>query len=173
MQFELREIQRRLGITSILVTHDQEEALTMSDRVAVMAHGEVMQIGSPTEVYDRPRTRFVSEFLGTANIFTGTVGADGHIAVDAQPGAAPRQGRRVTFAVRPENLVLGPPGEGTITAKVQDIVFRGAYFAYELTIEGQDQPLFAYAQKRRAIPGDGAVGVSWDPASAIVLDDAA
>ncbi len=73
MQFELREIQRRLGITSIIVTHDQEEALTMSDRVAVMAEGRIVQVGAPTEVYERPHTRFVSEFLGTANIFAGTV----------------------------------------------------------------------------------------------------
>ena len=75
MQFELREIQHRLGITSILVTHDQEEALTMSNRVAVMSDGQVVQVGRPTDIYERPRNRFVAEFLGTANIVAGTVTA--------------------------------------------------------------------------------------------------
>ena len=91
MQFELRQIQKRLGITSILVTHDQEEALTMSDRVAVMSEGEIVQIGTPTDVYDRPRTQFVSEFLGTANIFEGVV------VGEAEPGSwrmRPRTERR-------------------------------------------------------------------------------
>ena len=75
MQFELHSLQRSLGITSVLVTHDQEEALTMSDFVAVMHVGEVLQIGPPDEVYDRPRTRFVAEFLGTSNILAATVTA--------------------------------------------------------------------------------------------------
>src|SRR5690606_34215689 len=73
MQFELREIQKRLGITAIIVTHDQEEALTMSDRIAVMSEGEVVQTGAPIEIYERPSSQFVSEFLGTANIFEGRV----------------------------------------------------------------------------------------------------
>ncbi|WEF24843.1 ATP-binding cassette domain-containing protein [Paracoccus sp. S3-43] len=73
MQFELREIQKKLGITAILVTHNQEEALTMSDRIAVMSTRRVVQIGTPIEVYEQPRTRFVSEFLGTANILPGEV----------------------------------------------------------------------------------------------------
>jgi putative spermidine/putrescine transport system ATP-binding protein len=182
MQFELRDIQRRLGITSILVTHDQEEALTMSDRVAVMAHGEVMQIGRPTEVYDRPRTRFVSEFLGTANIFSGTVaqqqGNAWRVAIDGQSDAEPlvtgaklQAGQRVTIAVRPEKLILGPPAAGAIKARVRDIVFRGAYFAYELNPVGQDQLLFVYSQKREAIVDDGEVGLTWDPHSAVVLED--
>jgi ABC-type Fe3+/spermidine/putrescine transport system ATPase subunit len=184
MQFELRDIQHRLGITSILVTHDQEEALTMSDRVAVMAQGEVMQIGRPTDVYDRPRTRFVSEFLGTANIFTGTVkcqeGSAWRIAIDPQGCAEPliaaealSPGQRVTLAVRPEKLILGPPNAAALKAKVRDIVFRGAYFAYELTLPDQEQPLFAYAQNREPIAGDGAVGLTWAPDSAVILDEPA
>jgi putative spermidine/putrescine transport system ATP-binding protein len=184
MQFELRDIQHRLGITSILVTHDQEEALTMSDRVAVMAQGEVMQIGRPTEVYDRPRTRFVSEFLGTANIFTGTVkareGAGWRVAIDPRGCAEPlvasatlSPGQRVTLAVRPEKLILGPPTAVALKAKVRDIVFRGAYFAYELTLPDQEQPLFVYTQTRAAIADDGAVGLTWAPDSAVILEDQA
>jgi ABC-type Fe3+/spermidine/putrescine transport system ATPase subunit len=184
MQFELRDIQRKLGITSILVTHDQEEALTMSDRVAVMAQGEVVQIGRPTEVYDRPRTRFVSEFLGTANIFTGIVKAQlwetsWSVALDAQPeaegvveSAEPLAvGQRITLAVRPEKLAMGPPEANAMRASVQDVVFRGAYFAYELIAPGLDRPLFAYSQTRAA--GTQEVGLTWAPGSAVVLRDGA
>jgi spermidine/putrescine ABC transporter ATP-binding subunit len=184
MQFELRDIQRKLGITSILVTHDQEEALTMSDRVAVMALGEVVQIGRPTDVYDRPRTRFVSEFLGTANIFTGTVKAAAgagcwSVALDAQPQAegmvhsddALSPGQRITLAVRPEKLAMGPPAAHAIRAAVQDVVFRGAYFAYELIAPGQDRPLFAYSQTRA--DSDGSVGLTWPPGSAVILQEGA
>ena len=185
MQFELREIQRKLGITSILVTHDQEEALTMSDRVAVMAQGAVVQIGRPTEVYDRPRTRFVSEFLGTANIFTGVVtsaaGASAwSVALDAQPGAGGvvetdamlRPGQHVTLAVRPERLSIGPAGQGAIHATLRDVVFRGASFAYELIAPGQDQPIFVYSQARQPVAPDECVGLTWAPGSAIILQDA-
>jgi spermidine/putrescine ABC transporter ATP-binding subunit len=186
MQFELRDIQRKLGITSILVTHDQEEALTMSDRVAVMAQGEVVQIGRPTEVYDRPRTRFVSEFLGTANIFTGVVKAATAqnywtVALDLQPEVeglvasndALALGQRVTLAVRPEKLMIGPPAPSSIAASVKDVVFRGAYFAFELTAHGQNRPLFAYSQAREFGVQDGAVGVSWAPGSAVILQEGA
>jgi spermidine/putrescine ABC transporter ATP-binding subunit len=180
MQFELREIQRKLGITSILVTHDQEEALTMSDRIAVMSEGQVVQVGPPTDVYDRPRTRFVSEFLGTANIFTGTVAgaAEGGvtIALDMQPGAAGTiaaagltPGQRVTIALRPEKLRIGPPVATAIKAVVQDVVFRGTYFAYELIAPGQDRPIFLYSQTREPIPADGLVGLTWPPDSAVML----
>lgn len=147
MQFELRDLQRRLGITSILVTHDQEEALTMSDRVAVMAEGEVVQIGTPTDVYEHPRSRFVAECLGTANILTGTVAGAAEpqawtIDLDLDSGpqgsvaaaGAPPVGRRVQMAIRPERLKIEPPGSGVLVAKIRDIVFRGSYFAYELSV---------------------------------------
>jgi len=190
MQFELRQIQRRLGITSILVTHDQEEALTMSDRVAVMAQGSIVQAGPPTEVYDTPRTRFVAEFLGTANVFTGTVlGASGpHWSVAIEGGqkeagqrmqgvarsASPRAaGRRVLLAVRPERLQIGPPASDAMPAEVHDVVFRGATFAYELRSPGQAAPLFAYRQDRAPVAVGDRVGLGWEPGAAIILDDPA
>ncbi len=185
MQFELREIQRKLGITSIIVTHDQEEALTMSDRVAVMAHGAVVQIGRPTEVYDRPRNRFVSEFLGTANIFAATVqspcSAGWTVALDAQPGAggviaadgALQPGQRVMLAVRPERLQIGPADNGALRAEVRDVVFRGASFAYELIAAGQEQPVFVYSQARQPVAPAEYVGLTWAPGSAVVLQEGA
>jgi putative spermidine/putrescine transport system ATP-binding protein len=181
MQFELRELQRRFAITTILVTHDQEEALTMSDRVAVMSAGTVVQVGRPTEVYERPRNRFVSEFLGTANIFDATVqdataAGEWRVGLALQPGTTATvagdlaPGGPVTLAVRPERLELGPPKPGQLRAVVKDVVFRGAYFAYELVVDGQEAPLFAYAQARHAVAADGAVGLSWAPGSATVLE---
>ena len=185
MQFELRQIQRQLGITSILVTHDQEEALTMSDRVAVMSNGAVVQSGPPTEVYDRPRTRFVAEFLGTANIFAGavlgpatptltpawTIALDGGSQAPALSATPLASGQRVLLAVRPERLHIGPPAPGAIQATIHDVVFRGATFAYELHAPGHEAPLFAYTQSRAAAPGD-TVGLSWNPEAAVILDDA-
>jgi putative spermidine/putrescine transport system ATP-binding protein len=183
MQFELREIQKRLGITTILVTHDQEEALTMSDRIAVMAAGEIVQIGSPTEIYEKPRTRFVSEFLGTANIFDATIlaktqtglwqvrlaltGTDMLIASSA--GLSP--GQRTRIAIRPERLTMETSTVAGVPAVVRDVVFRGSYYAYELSIVGQETPVIVYTQTRQAIPEDGAISLCWTPDSAILLAD--
>jgi putative spermidine/putrescine transport system ATP-binding protein len=182
MQFELRELQRKFGITTILVTHDQEEALTMSDRIAVMSAGVVVQVGKPTEVYERPRNRFVSEFLGTANIFEGRVqGVAGDDAlVVLRPGivapvrwAGLRAGQPVTMAVRPERLEMGPVAPDRLRARVLDVVFRGSYFAYELQMEGQEAALFAYSQQRQAVPEDGAVGLGWAAESPTILEEPA
>ena len=183
MQFELRQIQRKLGITSIMVTHDQEEALTMSDRVAVMSLGEIVQAGPPTEIYEHPKTKFVAEFLGTANIFPGTVvaAADGdwRISLDSLPGAAgvARSGRalepgqRVLVAVRPERLVIGPAAPGAIRCTLRDLVFRGATFVYELQAIGREAPILVYTQVRAPVsPGEG-VGLAWDHGAAVVLED--
>ena len=160
MQFELRQLQRRLGITTILVTHDQEEALTMSDRVVVMNAGRILQIGAPEEVYEHPRTRFVAEFLGTANILEGVVEAssrDGcRIAIpreDAAPirvslkGSDLPQGARLQLVQRPERLAFaarGDASEGLVEATVREHVFRGQYHAYQLSVPGMARPLFAY-----------------------------
>jgi len=185
MQFELRQLQRRFGITSILVTHDQEEALTISDRIAVMEAGRVVQLGAPTEVYARPRTRFVSEFLGTANIFSGTVECasgpeEWRVGLRAQPGACAevrekglRPGEAVTFAIRPERTRIGAPTPGRLQASVQDVVFRGSYYAYELEIPAQETVLFAYSQVPQDLPADRLVSLDWDPADATVLRESA
>ncbi len=157
----------------------------MSDRIAVMSDGVVVQVGRPTEVYERPRNRFVSEFLGKANIFTGRVqDAIGEgawtVALALQPGSAGAvrhaglaAGQPVTLAVRPERIEIGPVTPGRLRATVLDVVFRGAYFAYELQADGQEAPLFAYSQHRQSIPADGAVGLGWAPESPTVLEEPA
>jgi ABC-type Fe3+/spermidine/putrescine transport system ATPase subunit len=184
MQFELRELQRRLEITSVLVTHDQEEALTMSDRVAVMNAGEIIQVGAPSEIYRRPATRFVSEFLGTANIFEGRVeGAAGpgvwRLRLDGGAGlvasaSAPPIDETITIAIRPERMAVAPSGQGLIPARVQDRVFRGSYYAYELRVPGREAPVFAYRQEQDAgaeVWAEDAVDLVWTPDSAVILSD--
>ncbi len=184
MQFELRQIQRELGITSIMVTHDQEEALTMSDRVAVMSQGEIVQAGPPTDVYEHPRTRFIAEFLGTANILPATVTAPAQggwsVTLDGLAGATGvasgdrplSPGQRVLLAVRPERLVIAAPAAGAIRSVVQDLVFRGATFVYELLAAGRDSPLFAYTQTRAPVMAGEVVGLTWPAGAAVVLQDA-
>jgi spermidine/putrescine transport system ATP-binding protein len=139
MQIELKRIQREVGITFIFVTHDQEEALTMSDRIAVMNHGAIEQIGSPEDIYDRPATVFVAGFIGTANLLPGKAdGQDGDgVVVRLPSGEAIRcttpeggvpDGSPATVMLRPERLVLGTEArDGTgIQATVTDLIFQGA-----------------------------------------------
>jgi putative spermidine/putrescine transport system ATP-binding protein len=159
MQFELRSLQQRLGVTTLLVTHDQEEALSMSDEVAVMSHGRVLQVGPPAEIYDRPATRFVSTFLGTSNILTGRAGegaamltgADAAIRVllPSRPGHGD-----VVLSVRPERVLLGAAAEATtnrFAATVRSAAFRGAYAAYELHVEALNRIFYAYRHPQSAL----------------------
>ena len=160
MQFELHSLQRSLGITSVLVTHDQEEALTMSDLVAVMHMGEVLQIGPPDEVYDRPRTRFVAEFLGTSNILTATVvRIEGGIVEARGDGLALRAPESVKLdpeasvlaSVRPEkvHLTRGTAiSENEIAGRIVGHAFRGTYHAFQIAADGLQQNLFAYVPPR-------------------------
>jgi spermidine/putrescine ABC transporter ATP-binding subunit len=141
MQFELKRLNRALGITFILVTHDQEEALVMSDRVAVMHQGRVAQLGTPAQVYEEPRTAFVADFIGEANFFEGTVeGGDDPRGVAVRqadgrrwcipPDARWVRGEGVQIAVRPEwhDLFLPgavPPAENALAGTIVEIVFLG------------------------------------------------
>ena len=191
MQFELRRIQQTLGTTTILVTHDQEEALTLSDRVVVMNQGRILQVGSPAEVYEYPRTRFVSEFLGTSNLFAGRVGRDAGgglreftvkqmgvatvLKVTAPDGVG--AGAEVMVAVRPEKITLSAaaPAEGNVlTGQVLGHVFRGSYHAYEITVDGRDDPLFVYNQARsrdreQVFQSGQRVHLNWSESDSIVL----
>lgn len=143
MQLELKHLQEQVEVTFVYVTHDQEEALTMSDRIAVMRAGQVLQVGGPTEIYERPSTRFVADFIGESNFLEGTVErADaekvvvrlGDRAVHASTnGRAIVQGDRITLAVRPERISLHPSqpdaAEGLI-GQVQEIVYLGTDTRY-------------------------------------------
>ena len=135
MQIELKHLQRDTGITFIFVTHDQEEALTMSDRIAVMSSGELQQLGDARDIYERPRNMFVADFIGDTNLLSVTVNrvegqsatcrlASGHqIACDAVEGIAP--GAHVHMSIRPERLYLSEPGDGYLSGTVLENIFVG------------------------------------------------
>jgi putative spermidine/putrescine transport system ATP-binding protein/spermidine/putrescine transport system ATP-binding protein len=177
MQVELRDLQQRLGITAVFVTHDQDEALTLSDRVAVMRGGVIEQIGAPREIYDRPVNEFVAGFLGASNFLDGSVIArEDRIAVVDTPGGRVRVvapstpiGAKVRLAVRPERIRMNrPAGEG-LSAQVRSVVYRGSVTHYYM--DGAAGPLLAYAQNAGA--GDWAVGdhvrCSWDAEGAVLV----
>jgi spermidine/putrescine transport system ATP-binding protein len=147
MQIELRRIQRESGLTTIFVTHDQEEALALSDNVAILDRGKIVQQGVPSEIYERPRTRFAASFLGDANFFVGRVGPDG---VETGGGLVrveeklPDFGSMVTIAVRPEKMAIHPVGapaggDNIIEATLQEIVYAGAVSTFILkTSDGSE-----------------------------------
>ena len=147
MQIEVKRLQREYGITTILVTHDQEEALSMADRIAVMARGSIEQVASPTEIYDRPTTLFVNQFVGTANVLSGElVSADEGVASVRLPGGAVLRARPipqivtggpVLVSVRPEQLRLeAAAGEGRIAGVVKAVMPLGAHVVYEVETRG-------------------------------------
>jgi len=145
MQIELKRLQTETGITFVFVTHDQEEALTMSDRIAVMDDGKILQIGSPTEIYEHPQRRFVADFIGETNFLAGRIEASGSAAfarlacgstlmLNGQAGAAMTSGEAITLAVRPERAVLAPAGAEGLPAKVGAVVYMGTDTTYHLTL---------------------------------------
>jgi spermidine/putrescine transport system ATP-binding protein len=160
---ELRRLQRDLGMTFLFVTHDQEEALAMSDRVAVLNAGAVEQVGTPEDVYERPATRFVAGFVGAGNFFEGA--GDGRVVRTADglefPAAAAGE---VTLLVRPEKLRLGEgPGVG---ARVEEVIYQGAFATVILRAGGRK--LVAVGPGSGVRPGQD-VTVSWRPEDVRVL----
>jgi putative spermidine/putrescine transport system ATP-binding protein len=157
MQIEVKRLQREYGITTILVTHDQEEALSMADRIAVMARGSIEQVSSPTEIYDRPQTLFVNQFVGSANVVAGELmRAQDGVAVVRVPGGAVLKveetaelaaGAPVLVSVRPEQLRLeAAPGEGRIAGVVKAVMPLGPHVVYE--VETQSGTSFKVSEPR-------------------------
>jgi spermidine/putrescine transport system ATP-binding protein len=185
MQFELKRIQREVGITFVYVTHDQEEALTMSDRIAVMNAGDVEQIGTPTEIYDRPSTVFVASFIGQANLWPGRQnGVSGELAelsvlgttLRARPGdTAIEPGGQATLMIRPERVRVSmepPTGDvATVRATVRDLTFQGPVVRLSLAAP-DNSPILAHIGPEQDLPllrpGDG-VHVCWAPDASLVL----
>lgn len=190
MQFELKRIQREVGITFVYVTHDQEEALTMSDRIAVMSEGRVEQIGTPTEIYDNPASVFVAGFIGQANLWPATVTehSGANAVVTALGGStfvggchddAVRAGTQVTLMVRPERIaisVAAPTDTSvqSVQATVTDLTFQGPTVRLALRA-ADDSPIIANVDPDADLPllrpGD-AVWASWAATAACVLPDA-
>ena len=190
MQLELRALQKIVGITFVFVTHDQEEALTLSDRIAVMSEGRDLQIDSPTRLYEHPVNREVASFIGTMNFFDGTVisvkddnaliNVDGLGEVSAPVGSVQLLARNtVSVAIRPEKFSLTDeaPEDGQFSVKGQlnNAAYLGERSHYYVSIDGVPQPIAVSAQNRdRAKGGESQsrpVWLSWDSAAIVVLKD--
>jgi spermidine/putrescine transport system ATP-binding protein len=187
MQLELKRIQREVGITFVFVTHDQNEALTMSDRLVVMNAGRIEQLGSPREVYEHPRTRFVAGFIGTSNFIRRPVRAmDGDVAVlettgderIAVPAVGAQAGRPLDVTVRPEKIALSaaPPGGDrcAILGRVDEVVYLGTSTQYAVQLrDGTSLSVFVQnASDARDLASRGEdVWLSWLPEHSLALAD--
>ncbi len=189
MQLELKHIQHQVGITFIYVTHDQEEALTMSDRIAVMNQGRVLQVGTPVEIYEAPANRFVADFIGESNLVEGRLarleGDVATVAVDGVALPARHHGQRlavdqqVTFALRPEKIGLLPPaeqppaGQAAIPGQVEESVYIGTDTRYIVRIGDRTRMVVRMQNltHQNAVhfrPGDPVL-LTWDPTVARIL----
>lgn len=141
MQRELKEIQENVGITFVYVTHDQEEALTMSDKIVVMNEGEIQQIGSPTDIYNEPENRFVADFIGESNIFDGTMLKDRLVNWDGVDYECVDYGfdenEKVDIVIRPEDIDIVEVDRGKLKGTVTSVTFKGVH--YEVIIETDDR----------------------------------
>jgi spermidine/putrescine transport system ATP-binding protein len=180
MQLELKNIQNELALTFVHVTHDQEEAMTMADVIAVMNHGRIEQLGTPAELYERPRTTFVAGFLGVSNLLHGAVEAADCVRLDAgelvrvPPAVLGGRTGRVAVGIRPEKIRLGRPleGENGLLGSVKETAYVGVSTQYVVgTGAGPVTVYVQNAQPGRATlaPGDVAA-LAWNPEATFVVD---
>ena len=169
MQFELRQIQRKVGTTTVMVTHDQSEAMSISDRVVVMEAGRATQIDHPLQVYEHPRTRFISTFVGKANLLPGKVTtassthtqvAVGALVVDVE-GAQFRPGAAVLLSVRPEKLQLVPATQGRLVGDIAERFFLGSQWMYRVHTSAGELMALAPNDGRPALVEGERTGVDW------------
>jgi spermidine/putrescine transport system ATP-binding protein len=192
MQLELKALNKQLGTTFIYVTHDQEEALTMSDRIAVMDNARVAQLGTPAEIYENPRTAFVAKFIGESNFFDGRVtdrrdgywgvrqhGSESAFRVPQQPGI--KEWGEVRIAVRPEWMDVFrpdsvPPGENALVGTIRDIIYLGGTMHVIVTVPGVGDVTVALRNEGQLIKplawkkGDTAA-VAWLPEDCQILEE--
>jgi iron(III) transport system ATP-binding protein len=151
LRVEIRRLHQRIGVTTIMVTHDQEEALTMADRIVVMNQGVIEQVGTPTEIYRKPASAFVADFVGTTNFLPAVVAGPGHVrfgginlACELDLHFGP--GHDVTLAIRPEDVVvrnIGPATPNTFNARVAEVEFLGSFCRVGLAVDGGEPALLA------------------------------
>ncbi len=186
MRLEIRRIQQTFKVTSIYVTHDQAEAMTVSDRIVVMKDGEIMQIGTPMEIYAKPANLFVADFIGKVNLIRGTVAAVAEESMTVEYRDSSRQlpraegilqpGREIFTVVRPEALRIlradGGTGRGLMAGRISKSVFLGPTAEYEIEVEGLERPLFAVVGnpiEEGFLTVGETVGVDFEPRTAHVL----
>jgi len=191
MQLELKSLQERVGITFIYVTHDQEEALTMSDRIAVMERGRLAQVGPPEEIYELPKTRFVADFIGQSNFFSGQITAIDETSIDSETDGGLRislplepghmVGQRIHFSVRPEKFKIEPESatsdwEHRFVGKVVNKIYLGNSMHYLIALSSREQiAVFlkrgSTAQQRRSFSVGDKMLVSWRRNDSVILND--
>ena len=183
MQLELKQLQEQVGITFIYVTHDQEEALTMSDRIAVMNEGKVLQLGPPEEIYERPGTRFVAEFIGETNFLEGiieeingeeiSVSLENQATVRAHCNVPVQIGQAVSVVIRPEKFSLSE--NGMVKGRVEETIYIGTDTRYVIRLTDD---MSVTVREQNLDPGrvhvhqvGEEVGLDWNPANALVLTE--
>lgn len=172
MQIELKRLQKKLGITFVYVTHDQEEAMTMSDRIAVMSDGLILQIDNPVEIYEKPKSRFVADFIGESNIFEGKIKTmeDGILHAECKQGDCLLYGKgfeaeeEIYISVRPEYLMLSKEKqEGfSLKAKIIDYVFMGTLVKAILLTEDGKEIKYSRFEKNQSLDIGDEVYLYWD-----------
>lgn len=164
MQTELRQLQRQLGITFIFVTHDQEEALAMSDQIMIINDGTIQQSGTPVDIYDEPLNHFVADFIGESNIVPGVMKADYLVTIDGQDfecvDAGMRPNERVEVVIRPEDLDITTADQGKLTVTVDTQLFRGV--DYQITAHDQRNHEWKINSIHKTTVG-AQVGLAFDP----------
>jgi len=191
MQMELKSLQEKVGITFIYVTHDQDEALTMSDRIAVMDHGAIAQVGTPEKIYELPRTRFVAEFIGISNFFSGHiigrnktglhVQTDGGLSVTLPLNEDHSNGQRIRFSVRPERFAVErkdkvPDCDNKCVGRIDNRIYSGSSIQYIISLS-EVEKVTVFIKNERASNRQTAfsvgdeVLVSWDRDDSVVLKD--
>lgn len=170
MQYELRELQQRLGKTFIFVTHDQEEALAMSDEIFVLSHGEIKQSGTPVDIYDEPINRFVADFIGESNIVDGIMIEDYKVKFAGKEfecvdgGMKPNE--KIDIVIRPEDLEITKPENGKLIVTVDTQLFRGVH--YELSTYDNDGNEWLVHSLKKAEVGEE-IGLDFDPEAIHVM----
>ncbi|MFJ6327383.1 MULTISPECIES: ABC transporter ATP-binding protein [unclassified Rhizobium] len=189
-QFELMDLQQSLGLTFVVVTHDQEEAMTMADRIAVMSHGKVVQVATPAEIYEAPNCRFVADFIGDVNILDGNItsarsgiveiAVDSAFTLRAATNDAPSEGSRASIAIRPEKLRVTPrpPANASVNAtegEIWDIAYLGDMTVFHVKLKSgqvlKASSLNAVRAVEEPFAYDQNVWVSFDENAGVLLKD--
>jgi putative spermidine/putrescine transport system ATP-binding protein len=175
MQVEIKQLQRELKITTIFVTHDQREAMTIADRIVVMSEGRVQQIGSPVDIYREPANRFVAGFIGQSNLIEGEAAGSGKVRIAgsvvdiAACSASARPQQRITLCVRPEDLLLKPARGAALVADVTFVRDLGAALEIRLNCAGMDLVAVTKRAEWAQIAGQAQVGIGFAPEGARLL----
>ena len=170
MQVELKKIQQQMGITFIYVTHDQEEALTMSDTVVVLNQGYIQQIGTPVDIYNEPTNAFVADFIGESNIIDGVMIRDSLVRILGAEFVCVDEGfgenMPVDVVIRPEDVVLTPPSQGELKGVVTDIIFKGVHYEMHVMVNGYEWLVHSTV----STPIGAEVGLSVEPSNIQIMN---